>query len=385
MLGLALFLRKSRARSACAMVSHNIEVFPLDSLCVNHLKPMSQITPLQWNGDHVRMIDQRRLPNEEVYVNCYTAEDVFCAIKDMVIRGAPAIGVAAAMGVALHAKKSTASKINFFKEEILKTCDMLYEARPTAVNLRWGLEKMKLCLETFLDIPIEKLKLKLEAEAIRIYEEDIAINKKMGQNGKGFIKDHMNVLTHCNAGALATAGYGTALGVIRAAYEDGRKFHVYTSETRPYLQGLRLTSWELYKEGIPHTVITDNMAAWLMVQKKVDAIFVGADRIAQNGDTANKIGTYALAVLAKYHKVPLYVVAPTSTIDLQCPDGSQIPIEERDPKEVTHIKNIAVGLKDAKVYNPSFDVTPHELITAIVTEKGIVQPLEPQKIKALFS
>ncbi|MBI2646091.1 MAG: S-methyl-5-thioribose-1-phosphate isomerase, partial [Deltaproteobacteria bacterium] len=241
--------------------------------------------------------------------------------------------------------------------------------------LRWGLERMKNCFENSLELSIPELKQALEKEAIQIYEEDVEINKKMGANGKHLIQNNSKVMTYCNTGTLATAGYGTALGVIRAAYEESKKFLVYVCETRPFLQGLRLTSWELYKEGIPQKVISDNMAGSLMAKGEVSAIFVGADRIAKNGDAANKIGTYSLAVLAKYHTIPFYVVAPTSTIDLKCPTGREIPIEERSPKEVTHVGGKLVGLENVDVYNPSFDVTPHELITAIITEKGVFDSL----------
>ena len=234
---------------------------------------------------------------------------------------------------------------------------------------------MKKCFEDFSHLSVSQLKQSLENEALKIYEEDIQINRAMGANGKQFIQNDSKIMTYCNTGTLATAGYGTALGVIRAAYEEGKNFLVYVCETRPFLQGLRLTSWELYKEGIPQKVISDNMAASLMAKGEVSGIFVGADRIAKNGDTANKIGTYSLAVLAKYHGVSFYVVAPTSTIDLECPTGREIPIEERNPKEITHMGGKAIGLETVDVYNPSFDVTPHELITAIITEKGVFDPV----------
>ena len=334
---------------------------------------MEKIRTIEWKNNHVMMIDQRLLPHQEIFVQCKTYKDIACAIQTMVIRGAPAIGVAAAMGIALGVKKSKAKNYSSLKKEILKIYEILYASRPTAVNLRWGLERMKKLFYSLKNTSLEKIKLTLEKEALYIYEEDIKINRKMGANGKQFIQDGFNVMTYCNTGALATAGYGTALGVIRAAHEEGKKIHVYVCETRPYLQGLRLTSWECYKEGISQTVICDNMAASVMAKNKINAIFVGADRIAKNGDTANKVGTYSLAVLAKYHHIPFYVVAPTSTIDSTCPDGSHIPIEERNPKEVTHIKNQPVGLKKVNVYNPSFDVTPHELILAIITEKGVLR------------
>ncbi|MBI3018965.1 MAG: S-methyl-5-thioribose-1-phosphate isomerase [Deltaproteobacteria bacterium] len=335
---------------------------------------MSRIVTIEWKHDYVVMIDQRKLPHEEVYVKLYTYEEVARAIETMVIRGAPAIGVAAAMGVALGIQKSSVKEAASLRREFLKIYERLYQARPTAVNLRWGLERMKKCFETFSELSIPETKQKLEQEALKIYEEDIETNRKMGANGKRFIQNNSKIMTYCNTGTLATAGYGTALGVIRAAHEESKKFLVYVCETRPFLQGLRLTSWELYKEGIPQKVISDNMAGSLMAKGEVSAVFVGADRIAKNGDAANKIGTYSLAVLAKYHQVPFYVVAPTSTIDFQCPTGREIPIEERSPKEVTHVGGKLVGLEKVDVYNPSFDVTPHELITAIITEKGVFEP-----------
>lgn len=336
---------------------------------------MNKIITIEWRGDHVVMIDQRKLPHEEIYVKLYSYEEVAQAIETMVIRGAPAIGVAAAMGVALGIQKSSSKDAPSLKQDFLNIYERLYRTRPTAVNLRWGLERMKNCFENSLELSIPELKQALEKEVIQIYEEDVEINKKMGANGKHLIQNNSKVMTYCNTGTLATAGYGTALGVIRAAYEESKKFLVYVCETRPFLQGLRLTSWELYKEGIPQKVISDNMAGSLMAKGEVSAIFVGADRIAKNGDAANKIGTYSLAVLAKYHTIPFYVVAPTSTIDLKCPTGREIPIEERSPKEVTHVGGKLVGLENVDVYNPSFDVTPHELITAIITEKGVFDSL----------
>jgi len=342
-----------------------------------------KIITIEWQGDHVIMIDQRKLPHEEIYVKLTTYEEIAQAIETMVIRGAPAIGVAAAMGVALGIQKSNAKDSASLKQEFLNIHERLYKTRPTAVNLRWALERMKKCFEASLALSVSQLRQTLEKEAIQIYEEDIQINKTMGANGKHFIQNHSKIMTYCNAGTLATAGYGTALGVIRAAHEEGKKFLVYVCETRPFLQGLRLTSWELYKEGIPQKVISDNMAASLMAKGEVSAIFVGADRIAKNGDTANKIGTYSLAVLAKHHHIPFYVVAPISTLDFRCSTGQQIPIEERDPKEVTHIGGRAIGLESVDVYNPSFDVTPHELISAIVTEKGVFDP--PSTVSSLNS
>src|SRR3989338_6417327 len=345
---------------------------------------MANFTTVEWKNDHVLMIDQTKLPNEEIYVKLYTAREVADAITNMIVRGAPAIGVSAAFGLALGIKQSQAKSVTQLKTEFESLTKMLFETRPTAVNLKWALDRMRKVFEACHLVipgersetrdPIPKIKSALEKEALQIHAEDIEINRAMGKNGEKLIRNNANIMTYCNTGALAAAWYGTALGVVRAAYENKKKFHVYVCETRPYLQGLRLTSWELQKEDIPHTVISDNMAAWLMAQKKVDGIFVGADRIAKNGDTANKIGTYNLAVLAKYHSVPFYVVAPTSTIDWECPSGKEIPIEERSAKEVTHVQGHLIGLKDVNVYNPAFDVTPSELITAIVTEKGIFKP-----------
>ncbi len=337
---------------------------------------MADFFTIQWRIDHLLMIDQRKLPHEEIYLKCESYDDVSEAIQRMVIRGAPAIGVAAAMGAALGVKKSNAKNSDNLQKEFLKIYDTLYRSRPTAINLRWALDRMKVSFYESLSEGIDRVKERLEQEALKIYEEDIQINQAMAGHGGSLIKEGFQLLTYCNTGALATAGYGTALGVIRKAHRSGKKIHLYVSETRPYFQGLRLTSWECWKEGIPHTVIADNMAASLMSQKKIDAVFVGADRVAQNGDVANKIGTYSLAVLAKHHDIPFYVVAPTSTIDRTCETGSGIPIEERDPKEITHFRNEAVGLDSVLVYNPAFDITPHALITALITEKGIFHPIE---------
>jgi len=335
---------------------------------------MAEILTVQWCNDHVLMIDQRKLPLKEEYLKCSTYEEVADAIKDMVIRGAPAIGVAAAMGVALGMNALSTRK------QFLKIYQRLYESRPTAVNLKWALDRMKRVFESHASSDVAQ---RLKDEAIAIYEEDIQINRRMGDYGKRFIKQNARLLTYCNTGTLATAGYGTALGVIRSAYEAGTKLSVYACETRPYLQGLRLTSWELYKLGIAQKVITDNMAATLMAQHKIDAIFVGADRVAANGDVANKIGTYMLAVLAHYHQVPFYVVAPVSTIDSHCPRGSDIPIEERSPEEVTHIGKKQVGLNNVSVYNPAFDITPAKLITALITDRGVIEPVNEQNISML--
>jgi methylthioribose-1-phosphate isomerase len=328
---------------------------------------------IEWKGDHVRLLDQRELPQEIRYLECRNASALAKAIRTMAIRGAPAIGVAAAMGIALAAKKIRSNHPEFFRKEVGRVCHQMSQARPTAVNLFWAIERMKGLLHQCRSEEVEDLKSKLEREALRIYEEDLEVNKEIGKNGKGFIQDGMGVLTHCNAGALATAGYGTALGVIRAAWAEGKRFHVYVDETRPQLQGARLTAWELKQEKIPCTVITDSMAGSLMAKGKIHLVLVGADRIARNGDTANKIGTYSLAVLASWHRIPFYVAAPTSTVDLRLSTGKEIPIEERAREEVAHVGHKRIVPKGIQVFNPAFDVTPSRLIDAIITEKGIIR------------
>ncbi len=328
---------------------------------------------IEWKDDRVVMIDQRLLPNEEKYKVCEDFLDVAEAIREMVIRGAPAIGVAAAFGVAIGAKDINEGERDGFVCELDKVCKTLSETRPTAKNLFWAIERMKNLVKNNPSAQPEELKTILKKEALTIYREDIEINRAIGRHGMPVIKEGANVLTHCNAGALATAGYGTAVGVIRAAFEAGRRLHVFVDETRPFLQGARLTAWECVKLGIPATLITDNMAGYFMKKGMVDVVVVGADRIASNGDAANKIGTYSLAVLAKEHNIPFYVAAPFSTIDMDIKDGDGIPIEERDRKEVTHIKEIPLAPAGIMVKNPAFDVTPHRLIAGIITEKGIVR------------
>ena len=330
---------------------------------------------IEWKGDSVVMIDQRKLPSSEVYVTCKTAPDVARAIKSMVIRGAPAIGVAAAMGIALGMRKSKATGTKQFATEFQKTCDTMAATRPTAVNLFWAIDRMK---RTFAEAAqagcsVDEIRQRLEADAHRIHDEDVASCRAMGAHGAALVPDTANILTHCNAGALATAGYGTALGVIRAAVEQGKKVAVLADETRPFLQGARLTAWELVKDGIDTTVITDNMAGSMMRLGHVDLVVVGADRIAANGDVANKVGTYGVAVLAKEHGIPFYVAAPISTVDLATPDGGQIPIEERSDREVTHVGPSRLTPEGARIRNPAFDVTPAKFITAIVTERGIAR------------
>jgi methylthioribose-1-phosphate isomerase len=336
---------------------------------------------IEWKDNSVNILDQRRLPDEVRYLECRDASTVAKAIREMAIRGAPAIGVAAAMGIALAAKKIRTNRPDIFQKGVEKICHQMSQTRPTAVNLFWAIERMKRVLDRS-SFDVKKMRAILEKEAINIYREDIEVNRKIGEMGKDLIKKGAGILTHCNAGALATAGYGTALGVLYAAWAEGKRFHVYVDETRPLLQGARLTAWELNQEKIPCTVITDSMAGSLMEQKKIALVLVGADRIARNGDTANKIGTYSLAVLANWHRIPFYVAAPISTFDLRLSSGKEIPIEERAWKEVTHIHGKQITPLEVQAYNPAFDVTPNSLIHAIVTEKGILRkPFEKRLSK----
>jgi methylthioribose-1-phosphate isomerase len=340
---------------------------------------------IDWKDDAIVMIDQRKLPTSEVYVSCKTAQEVAKAIKTMVIRGAPAIGVAAAMGIALGMRRSKATGTKQFATEFQKLCDLMAATRPTAVNLFWAIEKMK---RVFAEAAqngwsVDEIKQRLEDEARRIHDADVASCRAMGAFGADLVPDAARILTHCNAGALATAGYGTALGVIRAAAEQGKKIAVLADETRPFLQGARLTAWELVKDGIDTTVITDNMAASMMRLGNVDLVVVGADRIAANGDVANKIGTYGVAVLAREHEIPFYVAAPLSTIDLNTSDGSKIPIEERNDREVTHVGTNRLTPEGARIRNPAFDVTPAKYITAIITERGIARAPFHESLAAL--
>ena len=330
------------------------------------------IKTIIWKNNTVVLIDQNALPLAERYVACKSYKEVISAIKDLTVRGAPAIGVAAAMGAALGALHLPSLSPKEFRRKLFTICDEISQARPTARNLFWALERMKKCLDQTKHVSQRNLVKELIKEAKRICSEDIEINRRMGKCGSPLLADGDNILTHCNAGALATAGYGTALGVIRTAREQGKKLHVYVDETRPILQGARLTAWELKKEKIPFTLITDNMAGFLMQQGKIDKIIVGADRIAANGDTANKIGTYSLAVLACAHRVPCYVAAPLSTIDVSLKTGAAIPIEERKNEEVTHFRGVRTAPAGTKVYNPAFDITPARFVTAIITEKGIL-------------
>ena len=339
---------------------------------------------IAWHDDDIVMIDQRKLPASEIYVTCRTVNDVAKAIKTMVIRGAPAIGVCAAMGLALGAARSKATGTKQFTTEFQRNCDLLAATRPTAVNLFWAIERMK---RSFADgalagESVDQLKARLRTGADQIHDDDVASCRAIGAHGATLVPDEACILTHCNAGALATAGYGTALGVIRGAIDAGKKVRVLADETRPFLQGARLTAWELVKDGIDTTVITDNMAGAIMRAGHVDLVVVGADRIAANGDTANKIGTYTVAVLAKEHGIPFYVAAPWSTIDLATPDGEAIPIEERDAREVTHVGATQLAPDGAHIRNLSFDVTPSKFITAIITERGIVRPPFLENLRA---
>jgi methylthioribose-1-phosphate isomerase len=332
------------------------------------------------------MLDQRLLPGEEKYLMLRSYEDVAEAIKKMVVRGAPAIGVSAAMGLALGASQSVGMSVEDLRDDFDYMCQVMSQTRPTAVNLFWAIERMRerFKREAPTTQDVAEIKARLVEEALTIFKEDIAANRAIGRHGAELIADGSTVLTHCNAGALATAGdYGTALGVIRGARDAGKKVAVIADETRPFLQGLRLTAWELAKDDIPVTVITDNMAGHVMKSGKVDVVVVGADRIAANGDAANKIGTYMVAVLARKHDIPFYVAAPISTLDLTLKTGEEIPIEERDSKEVTHIGDHQMGPEGLQVHNPAFDVTPNELITAIITDKGVARAPYVESLRRL--
>jgi len=341
------------------------------------------IKTLEWTAEGVRFIDQTKLPTEEVYVTCRDYEEVATAIRDMIVRGAPAIGVAAAMGVALGVRDADGDHVAELRRQFDQICDTIGETRPTAVNLFWAIRRMQDRFEQVSELPVAQIKQAIVAEAQRMYVEDIAANEAMGRHGAVLLPASGGVLTHCNAGALATCGYGTALGVVRAAVESGKKIHIYADETRPFLQGARLTAWELVKDNIPTTVIADNMAGAMMRQGKIGAVIVGADRIAANGDVANKIGTYTVAVLAKEHGIPFYVAAPTSTVDLETPDGSKIPIEQRSSREVSHIAGKQMTPNGAKIENPAFDVTPNEYVTAIITERGVAKAPYGESLKGL--
>jgi len=341
---------------------------------------------IAWQDHTIVMVDQRKLPGQEVYVQCKTPNAVAKAITTMVIRGAPAIGVAAAMGIAMGVRQCKATGTRQCTVEFNQLCDLMAATRPTAVNLFWAIERMKRVFgEAALGgESVDGLKARLEREANLIHDEDVASCKAMGQHGAAVVPAHARILTHCNAGALATAGYGTALGVIRAAAEQGKVSAVFADETRPFLQGARLTAWELIRDGIPTTVITDSMAGPLMRQAGIDFVVVGADRIAANGDVANKIGTYTVAMMAQAHGVPFYVAAPLSTIDLATPNGDRIPIEQRHAREITHLGSTQLVPEGASVWNPAFDVTPNTLVTGIITERGIARAPYVTSLPALF-
>lgn len=341
---------------------------------------------IEWQSDAVVMVDQRKLPGQEIYVRCKTAPEVARAIKTMVIRGAPAIGVAAAMGIALGMQRSKVQGTRQYAVEFNRLCDLMAGTRPTAVNLFWAIDRMKRVFSAGVQAgeSVAELTVRLVREAQLIHDEDVASCQAMGQAGAAVVPNGARILTHCNAGALATAGYGTALGVIRAAAEQGKVTQVYADETRPFLQGARLTAWELVRDRIPTTVITESMAGPLMRQGGLDFVVVGADRIAANGDVANKVGTYTVAVLAKTHGVPFYVAAPLSTIDLATPDGAGIPIEQRPAREVSHLGSARLTPEGASIWNPAFDVTPAELVTGIITERGIAQAPYDLSLKRLF-
>jgi methylthioribose-1-phosphate isomerase len=337
------------------------------------------------NGEIV-MVDQRKLPGQEVYVHCRTAAEVARAIKSMVIRGAPAIGVSAAMGIALGMRRSKTNGTRQFAVEFNKTCDLMAGTRPTAVNLFWAIDRMKKAFAAGVQAgqSVDELKDRLEREARAIHDEDVESCRAMGRFGADIVPDGARILTHCNAGALATAGYGTALGVIRAAAERGKVRQVFADETRPFLQGARLTAWELVRDQVPTTVITESMAGPLMRRGDIDVVVVGADRIAANGDVANKIGTYTVAMMAAAHQIPFYVAAPRSTIDLATASGDDIPIEQRNARELTHLGSTRLAPDGASVWNPAFDVTPARLIAGIITERGIARPDYSESLKKLF-
>tara|TARA_B100001123_G_scaffold167480_1_gene192825 strand:- start:152 stop:1192 length:1041 start_codon:yes stop_codon:yes gene_type:complete len=341
------------------------------------------IKTIEYVDGVVRMIDQTRLPAEKRFVDCRTIEEVGQAIKTMIIRGAPAIGVAAAMGVSLGADSIEAENYDDFYRTLEEKCDRLGQSRPTAVNLAWGINRMKKVAQQNKALPIGELKSKLREESLSILTEDISTNQMMGQHGQTLVKDGSVILTHCNAGALATAGFGTALGVVRAAANAGKDIKVLANETRPFLQGARLTTWELKEDGIPVKLITDNMCGFFMNKQEIDLVVVGADRIAANGDVANKIGTYMVAVLAKENNIPFYVAAPVSTLDLSLASGKEIPIEERSSKEVTYINEKQISPDEVEAAHPAFDITPNHLVTAIITENGIGRAPFTKSLKAL--
>jgi len=343
------------------------------------------IPTVQWKDGRVRILDQRALPEDVRFLDCVDYACVAEAIRELKVRGAPAIGVTAALGIALGAKQYAGKTLDGFHHYMEEVCEALAATRPTAVNLFWAIDRMKRVLAGNSCTSVDEWQECLLEEALVILEEDVRVNQALGKHGAVIIQDGDNILTHCNAGALATAGYGTALGVVRAAWEQGKRLRVYADETRPVLQGARLTTWELQQDGIPVTLITDSMAGALMQKRGIQCCVVGADRIAANGDVANKIGTYSVAVLAKAHGIPFYVAAPVSTIDLETPNGDKIPIEERDSSEVTQLYGgRVIAPSGVAVWNPAFDVTPANLIAGIITERGILSPHElPAKLSSV--
>ena len=342
------------------------------------------IPTIEWDGNRIRMIDQRKIPGKIEWYTCKGYRDVIKAIETMVIRGAPAIGVAAAMGLASGAETIRASSFNAFRKQFRKMADQMAKARPTAINLKWAVDRMWRLVEKMATRPVGEIKMALRQESEKILQEDIEINRSIGKHGQQLVPKKASILTHCNAGSLATGGYGTALGVVRAAREAEKKVDVLADETRPWFQGLRLTAFELMQDGIPVTVITDNAAGSFMRQKKVDLVITGADRIAANGDVANKIGTYQVAVLARENKIPFYVAAPLSTIDLGVRSGDEIPVEERSSEEISHFRNKEIGPPGVKAINPAFDVTPNRYVSAIITEKGVIRPPFRSQIRKFF-
>ncbi len=343
----------------------------------------SKIKTIEWMGDFSRLVDQTVLPREFKYVDIKTGDAMYDAISTMIVRGAPAIGVAGAHGIALYAQELAGSSREEFVEKLLKKADYMASSRPTAVNLMWAVEKQSKIIRN-VDLSVEEIVAGLKENAVRMQEEDIAINKEIGRYGAEVVPKGATILTHCNAGALATAGYGTALGVVRSAFAKDNTIQVFADETRPRQQGSRITTFELAADGIPVTLITDGMCSYFMSKGMIDMVVVGADRIAANGDTANKIGTYTVAIAAKYHNIPFYVAAPLSTIDVNIESGAQIPIEERCHAEVTHINDEMVCAEGVKIINPGFDVTPNELITGIITEVGILKPNFNESIAKAF-
>jgi len=343
------------------------------------------VETLRWTGDRLELIDQRALPQRVEYVDCRSAAVVAAAIRDMTVRGAPAIGCAAAYGIALESTRPTFASLGEFHAALQAAFAELAASRPTAVNLFWALERMRGVYDATRAEPPERISARLVAEAVAIHREDVEVNQAIGRHGAALVPDGARIMTHCNAGALATAGHGTALGVVRSARDLGRKIAVIANETRPFLQGARLTAWEMVQEEIPVTLITDNMAGHLMQRGRVDLIVVGADRVAANGDVANKIGTYTLAVLAARHGLPFYVAAPLSTIDRNVPDGAAIPIEERAAAEVTGFRGERWAPEGVAVVNPAFDVTPAALVTGLITERGVTGPVDAEGIRRLFA